>query len=456
MLTMKKDILLAVAFATLTTAGLHAQELQQPPAKLTFREAVKIGLNNNVNLQQQKNQFAYTEVNKNSTMLQLGPTIQLNGSAYRNDGNSFNQNRGEVVNGVIDYVNGSISANMPIINGLYQFNTYRQARSANEAQLHQVARSSQDVIRDVSNQYLTCLLDYQLIKIDMQNVSTQQTQYDQIKAQVEVGAKAEADLYNQEYQLKSAELKLVRSRNTLKNDLATLALTLQIDPAATFDLEEVNWDINALTQEALSLDDMYGTAMNRRSDLMQATHAEKSAHFGYSATKGRYYPQLNAGVSYGSRYNYIHGDADNRSFSDQFTKDNRQLSYGLSLTVPIYGGLAYRAQAAQSRVTYENARVRSRNVQVTVKTDVLRAYQNFNDAKLSYEAAAAQLRAAELSYKMEKERYDLGISNIVQLTTANQAFVKAQSDYQNSLFTLMFQKLLINYAMGTLSFEDIP
>jgi outer membrane protein len=128
----------------------------------------------------------------------------------------------------------------------------------------------------------------------------------------------------------------------------------------------------------------------------------------------------------------------------------------LSITIPIYNGLLYRAQAAQTKVTYENAKIQHKNVEVTVKSDVLRAFQNFSDAKTAYAASESQLRSAELSYKMEKERYDLGISDITQLTITNQAYIKAQGDFQNSKFTLMFQRLLINYAIGTLKFEDIP
>jgi hypothetical protein len=57
---------------------------------------------------------------------------------------------------------------------------------------------------------------------------------------------------------------------------------------------------------------------------------------------------------------------------------------------------------------------------------------------------------------MEKERYDLGISNIVQLSTVSQAYVRAQGDFKTATFTLMFQKILTSYAMGTLQVEDIP
>lgn len=446
-------ILIVVLILSVLTPTLFAQTNEK--ATLTFKEAVKIGLENNVILNQQKNQLNYTQTNKTASLLQLGPSVDANLNAYRNDGNSFNQQEGRVVNGKIDYVNGSINANVPIFNGLNILNQYKQANNQNEAQLHLVAQSSQDVIRDIANQYLNCLLDQELIEIDEENVAAQQLQYDQIKAQVDVGSKAEADLFNQEYQLKNAELLLVRSRIRLRNDLATLALTLQIDPEVYFEVAQVDWDINEIAADNLSVPDLYAVAKERRSDLKRADFAEKAARFGYASLKGRYFPSIYAGASYGSRYNYIYGES-NRSFDEQFRNDNTQFGYGLSMSIPIFYGMRYRAQAAQSKVTYENAKLLEKDTEVRVKSEVISAYQNFNDAKANYDASAAQLRAAELTYKTEKERYDLGISNMVQLTTTNQDYVKAKGDFESAKFTLMFQKLLINYATGTLKIEDIP
>ena len=436
-------------------SGIVTMALSQTPETLSFRDAVKIGLQNNVVLNKNRNDLEYTQLNKTSTLLQMGPSVRANASAYRNDGNSFNPQQGEVVNGVIDYVNGTLEADMPIFTGLRMLNSHRQAVSENEAQLHRVNRSSQDVIRDVASQYLTCLLDQQLVAIDEENVAALRVQYEQIKAQVELGTRAEADLYNQEYLVKNAELLLVRSRKTLKDDKALLAQTLLIDPAVPFELEEVDWDVNLTIMDTLTLDQMMVTAMSRRSDLRQAEEIEDATRFQYSAMKGRYYPSLYAGISYGSRYNYVHG-ADNRSFEEQFRTDNRQFGYGLSLSIPIYGGLAFRSQAAQVRAIHKNAQLDTESTRIAVRTDVIRAYQNLRDAIASYEAADAQLRAADLTYQMEKERYDLGISDIVQLAVVNQTFIKAQADYQSARYRLMFQKLLVNHAMGTLKPEDIP
>jgi outer membrane protein len=446
--------------ACLVSTVLFSQSNTGTPTRMTFRDAVKLGLERNVRLQQEKNQLNYTEINKTASMLQLGPSVEANGSVYRNDGNSFNQNQGRVVNGVNDFVNGSLNASIPVFNGLRQVNSFRASNNANDAQLHRVVRTSQDVIRDVANQYLVCLLDQQLVKIDERNLETQKVQYNQIKTEVELGSRAEADLYNQDYQVKNAELLLIRSKNRLKNDKAILATTTQLDPSIPFELEDVDWDVNSLVADSISLDEMYNVGLERRSDLKEAEFNEKAAQFTFAATKGNYFPSIYAGASYGSRYNYIYDLPDdapkNRSFDEQFRTDNRLLSYGISVTVPIYSGLQYRTNVALRKVTYKNATLTKGGTQIAVKSDILRAYQNFVDAQTNYQATAIQLKAAELSYKTEKERYDLGISNIVQLTTANQAYSKAQGDYQSALFTLMFQKLLTSYATGTLRFEDIP
>lgn len=428
----------------------HAQQT------LTFKNAVKMGLENNLLLNQQKNLLISAGVNRTTALLQMTPSVSAGGSAGRFDGNSFNQQRGEVVNGQVDFINGGLSASIPIFNGFNQVNAYKQAASQNEAQLNFVMRTKQDVIRNVAFQYLTCLLDQQLLRIDQQNLETQKTQLDQIKQQVDLGGRAEADLYNQEFQVRNAELLVVRSSNRLKNDKALLAQTLMIDPIVSFELEEVNWGSEDYLVEDLAVENLNTTALQSRADLKQASNTERAAQLSYFSRRGRYYPNLSGFAEMNSRYNYIHGAPDNRTFDQQFRSDNRQFNYGISLQVPIFSGFTNRAQVIQQRVLFENAKLNTTNMEVRVKSDVLIAHQNYQDARASFSSAEAQLRSGELSYKMEKERYDLGISNIVQLTTAQQSYVRAQSDFASAQFTLMFQKLLINYATGTLQEEDIP
>jgi len=428
--------------------------------KLTFKEAVKIGLDKNLILNQEKNNTITSTVNKTSSLLQLTPGVNIEGNAGRNDGNSFNQQQGQVVNGVLDFMGVNINATMPLFNGLNNINAYRQAANQNEAQIQLVKRTNQDVIRDVANQFLVCLLDQQLLNIQQKNVETQRQQYDQIKEQVAAGSRAEIDLYNQEYQVKNAELLALRASNTLKNDKIILAQTIQLDPTVPFELAEPEWDINRSDEEMATLEELYSMALERRGDLASARYTQKSSEFGYRASKGTYFPNVFLFAQYGSQYNYIHPTpeftATNRRFDKQFFEDNVQLTYGVSFTIPLFTGLQTRSTAVLNKMAYENSKLETENTQIIVKSDVLRAYQNYQDAKANFEATSAQLRAAEISYNLEKERYALGISDIVALTLATQNYTRAKSDFASSKYTLMFQRILIDYASGTLKFEDIP
>lgn len=453
---MKHRVLVLIYCISVVTIGFGQDEVRT----LTFKEAVKIGLDKNLLLNQQENLLISSQVNKTAGMLGLGPSVSINGNAGRNDGNSFNQQQGEVVNGVIDFFGANANANMPLFNGLNNFNAYRQASNLYEAQVQLVRRTNQDVIRNVANQYLVCLLDKELLSIQQQNVLTQQQQYEQIKAQVDAGSRAEVDLVNQQYQLKNAELLSMRAAFTLRNDLATLAQTLQLDPLIRLDLAEPSWDVNLEDSEVNGIEEISTRALENRGDLAQARYNEKANQFGYQSSKGTYFPSVNLFAQYGSRYNYIHPSPTftptNRTFEQQFRDDNTQFTYGLQFAIPIFGAFQNRNATVRNKVAYENSRLQTENTEILVKSDVIRAYQNYRDARVNYDAANAQLKAAELARQLEQERYTLGVSDIVALTLSNQNYFRAQGDFASARYTLMFQKLLIGYAEGTLNFEDIP
>lgn len=422
---------------------------------LTFSEAVKIALQNNVNLKQQQNQLSASSMTRTSNLIGLGPTVNVRGNLGRNDGNSFNQQEGRVVNGVLDFMSASLNANMPLFNGMNRVNGYRQSINQLESQMHFIERTNQDVMQQVSLQYLECLFDTELLKIDQANLEVQQQLMKQIELQVEEGSRAQVDAFNQEFQVKNAELQLLRSEIRLRNDKATLAQTLQLELDTQFDVAEPNWDVNAVSMSSMNLDELYALSQKNRADLKRSQADEEAAKFGLRSVRGNYLPSVNAFFSYGSQYNDIQGFND-RSFDQQFFTDNLQTTYGVSFNIPIFGGFATRTNAVQSRVTYENAKLTKENTEFTVKADVLRAHQSYQDALSNYEATSAQLEAANVSYQLENERYTLGVSDLVQFTQANQALINAKADMARAQYTLLFQDILLQYAVGTLKLEDIP
>jgi outer membrane protein len=65
-----------------------------------------------------------------------------------------------------------------------------------------------------------------------------------------------------------------------------------------------------------------------------------------------------------------------------------------------------------------------------------------------------QLKAAELAFQLETERYNLGVTSFVDYANANRVYVQAKTDKAQAEYRLVFQKVVLEYAVGTLKTES--
>jgi outer membrane protein len=482
--------ILAVGCLMIMSAVATAQT-QGDSSILTFQDALKIALMNNVTLQTQRNNLELSQIQKRSALASLGPNVSLNGQAARIDGNSFNQQQGAVVNGVRDNISGSLNLDINLFNGFGQLNTIRANAAAFDAQSHFVNRTAQDVINTVGTQYLQVLLDVELLRIAKENFDVQTKQSEQIHEFVAAGSRSQVDEYNQDALTKAAELRYVQAEIALTNDLATLTQTLLVDPFETYAVRKPGWDINAIGSEPIDLAQMLATAKAHRGDYLRAAKNEDAQRYGAMAAKSSMLPSLTAFFNYGSGYNYQHDVRDSveeryrtlvpftsspgvtsyafsdevsevvanpnlpRPFSTQFREDNVYKQYGLQLTIPLFRGLRNRVTYVQQRVARDNAQLQTKNAEFLLKNDVLRTAKNFGGVRKAYQVAVAQARAAELAYQYETERYNLGVTNLVEYSTANARYMQAMTDLAQAEYRLLFQKIQLEYSLGTLKIEDL-
>lgn len=482
-----RRIILAI-FSFLSLSICFAQNAKKV---LTFEEAIKIALKNSVLLNQQRNNLELSQAQKVSSIASIAPSISGNITASRFDGNSFNPNAGVAVNGVRDNVSGSLNANMNLFNGFNRINSIKQFNNQLDAQANFVQRTTQDVINTVSNQYLQAMLDTELLRIAKENFEALSKQLEQTKEQVIVGARSPVDEYNQDALTKGAELRYVQAEITLNNDKALLAQTLLMDALEEFDIERPTWDVNSISSESINPETLANQAKQHRADYLRAEKAESAQKYAMKAAWGNRLPSLLAFFSYGSAYNFQRGIPDSslvkigttsiivdasqpsgyglrtifsdeweknmqqRSFRDQISSDNVFKQYGFQLSIPLFNGLQTRTAYVQQKTLYENSKLTRKNVEYQIRNDVVRASRNYEGAKKAYVVTVDQLKAAEMAFVLETERYNLGVTNFVDFINANRVFVQAQTDKAQAEYRLLFQKVLLDYAVGTLKVEDI-
>ncbi len=446
---MKKSLLIIL------TLGLSFCSLAQTKV-LTFEDAVKIALRNGVLLNTQKNNLELSVMQRNYSIAGLGPTLNINTTAQRVYGNTFIQQKGIVINGKVDNVAGSLNSNINLFNGFSQVNRVRQAESALDAQSFYVNRTSQDIISTISLQYLQVLLDIELLKIANENWVALKKTLEQIKEQVALGAKSPVDEYNQDSQAKGGEILALQAQINLLNDRALLTQTLLMDPNEEFDVVKPDWDVNSVTADKMELEPLFDTALKNRGDYLRAKKNEESSRFGMKAFKATMLPTLSMYNTIYTTYNYVYLDVNN-SFDQQVKSDNLRKFTGFQLTIPILGGnqnLQNRTNYITQKITYNNNQLATKNAEIQVKTDVMRAYQNMKLYAQSYTLNIDQVKSAEKALELETERYTLGATSFVEYANANRVLVQAQTSKAQSEYRLLFQKVLVDYAIGTIKPED--
>lgn len=459
---------------------------------LTFEDAVNLVLKNGVTLNQQMNLLEVNQIQRTASQVAFGPNITASASASRLDGNSFNQQTGTVVNGIRDNIFASLNGNISIFSGFRAINNLRQQNNLLDAQLYNVNRTRQDAINTMATQYLTVMLDKELLRIAKENFDALNQQLTQVKEQAALGARSPVDEYNQDAQTKAAELRYVQAEIQLNNDKTLLAQTLLIDPFEDYDVELPNWDISRIGQEVLNADELADKAKQFRGDYQRAIKQEQAQRFGVASARGAMLPTLFAFASIGSSYNFTHDVQDSvtvttytdeiifdpstptgyaigqtpttttianpgkpRPFEEQFRQNNVQKQFGFQLNIPILNGFQSRSNYVQQKKLYENAQLNRKNVEYQIQNDVVRTVRNYDGAKKQYAITLDQLKSAEVAYQLETERYNLGITNFVDYVNANRALVQARSDKARAEYNLVFQKLLLEYAVGTLKPENL-
>jgi outer membrane protein len=303
----------------------------------------------------------------------------------------------------------------------------------------------------VASQYLQVLLDQELMRIAEENYKTQNTMLEQMQGFVDVGARAMTDVYNQDALTKTAQVLFIRARNTLQNDKSILAQTLQLDPSQPFDVVYPSLAEDLNKYKDVSLDSLIAVAISNRADLKQLEHQVKANSYAYKSALAPALPSVRLFGNYGSFYYSLIAD----DFSGQFKTLNPSLSYGANLSIPIFNRFQTKFQRATSKVQYQNSQLNFENLEKTVKLDVQRAQNNFVNALENYEASHAQFQAGELALQTQQESYQLGISTQVALAQANQTYVLGAASKVQAEVTLLFQKILLEYALGTLQPELI-
>ena len=440
-------ILITASILMAFISELNAQDT----LKLNFREAVEIGLQQNLAYRQRENQQEVLKREKQAAQLAHLPNLNISNSGFRQSGQQYQQVEDELI--VTDVsnniINSSLNTSMPVYNGGRRINNTQATRFFEEAGENSLQRAAQEVMFNIGRQYLQVLLDQELYRIALENLENQKKQLEQIEGFVEAGLRTLSDQYNQQSEVARLETVALNAKIQWETDAWTLAETLQLEPNVIPELEAVSLSPGQSDYLNMSVDELFKIALENRKDFKQQQLLESGNKKLLAVSRSFMYPQINAFFNYSTFFTSL----DERSISEQLWQVYPQQTIGLSLNIPIFNNFNNKLTVTRSQVQYHNQQLEKSALERRISQEIKLAYENYKASIKREEATKLQLAAAVEAQTAISERFRLGVSNFVDLATANQQLVTGQSDYAQALYTLFFQELILNYQLGVLAIE---
>ena len=424
----------------------------QDTLKLSFQEAVKIGLDNNVTLQREHNNLEVNLANRREAKALYAPGVEATMRAQKLNGQQFDQVTGNVYRDNTDLASLSLGGNYVIFDGLNRLYANKRTQAQLESQQHLVDRTEQDVVFNVGSQFLQVLMDKEILRINRINLEAQTTTLEQIRGFVEAGTRSLSDQLDQEATVSQIEVEVIRAENNLRIDKAIFTQTLLLEPGLEIDAIEPEWSFESILTQNYNLDDLYNQAITHRPDYKKALADQEAANASINVARALHYPRLEFFGAMSSRYTSLAPDTD---FMEQIFESNYVFNYGLELRIPIYYKNQIKTQKVIAKMDLENSELAEKDLRLMIFREVQTAHLNFLAAKNEYFAAEKQFNAAQEAYNIQKERYDVGVGTLVELSRSTWTLVDGAASRAQARYTLLFQKVILDYYTGLLNPAEI-
>jgi len=418
------------------------------------------------------------------------PSLTLSATPSQRYGLGFDQTTGNVVSQTVESLNVGAQASLSLYDGGRTSALVREARLRIEAAEAGLGRTRQQVALEVSQQFLTLLLDRELLTIEREALAAAVSQRERVSELVDAGARPRGDLLAQEAVVAERRTALVVAEGAVARDEVLLVQLLGLDPLGTYTF--VGPDLTRLEASGVldaptaPLRDLLDAARAARSDRKAQELAIDAAEAGVATARSQGRPSLSLNGSVGTGYSSLQQQAVGTTPATPVTlpdgtpilvggapltfpgtstfettpffsqaADNRSGSIGLSLVVPIFDRYETRRQVVEAEIRAEEARIGLDALDRQVAAEVQQAFVEASTARARLTAAEAQVAAAEAALRVERDAYRLGAGTLYEVTEAEASVARAQSTRAQAAYGLVFRQALVRLAVGDVDPEAL-
>ncbi len=326
---------------------------------------------------------------------------------------------------------GQLLFNANYFLGVQSAKLYRKLSERNQE------KTELEVASQVLQSYYLVLVSEKSLDILKDNVKNLEEIYRKTKPMVDVGMMEEVELDQLSVQVntlknsvKSAERQLEMSLNMLRLQLGVSADTeLELTDSLSGLLEE-----NSLDRTMASSFDL-ATNIDYQLMKVQEEMSEKQV----TMQKANYLPTLSGFYSY--TYKLL---------KPAFDMSPPHI-VGLQLNIPIFSSGERLSKLKQAKLSLETTQNNKAYLEDQLAIQFKQLQFNLKSARESYENQKMNIDVSREVYNSLKSKYEQGIISGLELTTADNNYLRAESDYLSAIFELLNAQNELNTLLGNIN-----
>lgn len=421
----------AVFSAVLLTPDARAQ---RPTVTLT--EALRLAEQTQPSMVQAEGQVRTSGANVRSAKGAYLPSFSLSGSgneSYSGAGSRVDPTTNQIVgSNWTSSAGGTLSASWDLFTGFRRRADVRAANASSQAAQAGLVDTRYQLRLTTTDQFFAALSSAQLVDVRIASVREAEEQLRAAIARLRAGTATRADTLTSRVNLGTAQLNLTTAQSDLAAAEARLARLIghtgrvaAADDSSFYNPSMI--DTTTLRTEALA----------RSPRVQSALASARAARAAVAAARAAYWPTLTFGAATG----YSGTQGTGTGFSN-----NSQLSLRLSWN--LFNGFSREAEIVTQESSADLADATASDDARAVDVGITTYLAQLDAASTSIAITQTSVAAGEENLRVVRERYQLGVSTIVDLLTAQAALDQARVDSLNARFDYLRAKAQLEAIVG--------
>lgn len=429
-------ILLITLLIFLMILNSHSQRIWK------YEECVEYAIKNNVGYVVDKLDYRKQQLEYRNAMFGYLPGGSASVGYSVNSGRSVNPETNEITEKSYFSNSYGVGFSYTLFDGFRRYNRLKYEKYMLNSAAGNLEKSKNDLVYQVADLYGRAVLNQGLAKIYIDQYKLSEKEYEKKQEMFKLGRLAKADLYEAKARLAADNYLKIYNGNNAEISLLQLKEIMNFPADSILSIDTLEFRKAAYEGEEA----VYELAKNNLPELKSMEEQLKASYKQVRIAYSYMMPQLSASLNISTGYYETKVDSEGNtvSFNDQIDL-NRNVRYGVSLSIPIFGIINSANSVMKSKIEVKKKELILKRRLKKLEYEVKEALMSLKASGEEYQSAVEKMKSYTMAFEVATKKMEKGMISIMDYYEAKNNLSRSKTDVLRTRIQLFLKEITIKY-----------